>query len=233
MAKQKLEFAQDDGNDDGDDDGDDGGDDGGEFATPVTGRRKKKSKASKRRTSLVRMDVLQIALAGDDGPLKEYISNFDMDRAKYENWSPAQWEKILPAWNSKEKSRGLKTWSSKTARGTWAVKGVCAKVINQAVKIYMEISGLPPVFEGKRYYHSGDGDGRKTGGIDLFTPFILTVHLAYCKYLNPEVEEGMVAFDQVGDPMFVMYVIYNVVGFTHTHMHVCRFYNICTRAPCA
>ena len=193
MAKQKLEFAQDDSNDDGDDDGDDGV----EFATPVTGRRKKKSKASKRRTStsLVRMDVLQIALAGNDGPLKEYINNFDMDRAKYENWSPAQWEKILPAWNSKKKSRGLKTWSSATARGSWSVKGVCAKVINQAVRIYMQISGLPPVFEGKRFY--SDGDGRKTGGIDLFTPFILTVHLAYCKYLNPEVEEGMVAFDQV------------------------------------
>lgn len=185
-AKQKL-FAQDDGDDDG-----------GEFATPETGRRKKKSKGSKRRTStsLVTMDVIQIALAGDHGPLKEYILNFDMDRAKYENWSPAQWSKILPAWSSKEKPRGLKNWSSSSARGSWSVNGVCAKVINQAVKMYMQISGLPPVYEGKRYY-SSDGDGRKTGGIDLFTPFILTVHLAYCKNLNPEIEEGMVAFDQV------------------------------------
>lgn len=190
MAKQKLEFAQDDSDDDGDD--------GGEFATPETVRRKKKSKGSKRRrsTSLVRMDVLQIALAGDHAPLQEYIQNFDMDRAKYENWSPAQWSKILPAWNSKEKARGLKNWSSSTARGSWSVGGVCAKVINLAVKMYMQISGLPPVYEGRRFY-SSDGDGRKTGGIDLFTPFILTVHLAYCKNLNPEIEEGMVAFDQV------------------------------------
>ena len=204
MSKRKIAFTQDDGDDgaggdgdDGGDDGDDGGDDGGEFATPETGRRKRKKKSKvKRKTSLVRMDVLQIALAGDDGPLKEYIKNFDMDRAKFETWSPAQWEKVLPAWNSKGKSRGLKTWSSSTARRNWSVNGVCAKVINEAVKMYMHISGLPPVYEGRRYY-SSDADGRKTGGIDLFTPFILTVHLAYCKNLNPEVEEGMVAFDQV------------------------------------
>ena len=74
---------------------------------------------------------------------------------------------------------------------------MCAKVINHAVKIYMDICALPPVFEGNRYRSSKGEEGRKPGGIDLFTPFVLTVHLAYCKNLNPEVEEGMIAFDKV------------------------------------
>ena len=143
------------------------------------------------------MDVIEIALAGDDKPLHQYIENFDMDRAKSKNLSPAQWEKILPAWRTKAKSRGLKNWSSSTARGAWSVNAVCAKVINEAVKVYMQICALPPVYEGKRYHGSKGEEGRKPGGIDLFTPFILMVHLAYCKGLNPEVEEGMVAFDQV------------------------------------
>jgi len=143
------------------------------------------------------MDVIHIALDGDDRPLKKYIRDFDIDRAKFEDMSPKEWERILPAWKTKEKARGLKKWSSSTARGGWTINGVCAKAINYAVKMYMQICALPPVFEGNRKHDFKGGDNRKEGGIDLFTPFILTVHLAYCKNLNPEVEDGMIAFDQV------------------------------------
>ena len=37
----------------------------------------------------------------------------------------------------------------------------------------------------------------KTGGLDMYKPFLLTVHRAYCQRLNPEVEVGMVAYDKV------------------------------------
>ena len=62
-----------------------------EFDTPtpeVTKSTKRKSKRKitvvkkKRKTSfLLQRDILEIALAGDPGPLQEYIDNFDMDRA--------------------------------------------------------------------------------------------------------------------------------------------------------
>ena len=71
---------------------------------------------------------------------------------------------------------------------------MCAKVINKAVNVYMELFALPPVVEGNR---ESAGLSKRPGGIDLFKPFILTIHLSYCQNLNPEVEEGMVAFDKV------------------------------------
>ena len=139
-------------------------------------------------------DVINIALDGDCGPLNEYIDGFDMIRSKSDPMTPAEWERVLPSWKSKKKSRGLKVWRSKSARGEWSI-GVCAKVINKAVSIYMEIFGLPPVVEGER--GSGSNLSVKAGGIDLYTPFLLTVHKAYCQHLNPEVEDGMVAYDKV------------------------------------
>lgn len=74
---------------------------------------------------------------------------------------------------------------------------MCAKVINKAVNVYMELFALPPVVEGHRHSSGTAGLSIRPGGIDLFKPFILTVHLSYCQNLNPEVEEGMVAFDKV------------------------------------
>ena len=150
---------------------------------------------SKRRRSFHR-DIINVALDGDCGPLQEYIDGFDMTRADSLRLSQAEWERVLPAWKSKDKSRGLKTWKSKTVRGAWNITGVCAKVINKSVSIYMEIFGLPPVVEGERGSH-GASLSVKSGGIDLYTPFVLTVHRSYCQLLNPEVEPGMVAYDKV------------------------------------
>ena len=99
--------------------------------------------------------------------------------------SQAKWEVVLPGWKSKQKSRGLKGWKSKSARGEWSIQGVCAKVINKAVSIYMEIFGVSPVVEGER--GSGSHLSVTSGGIDLYTPFLLTVHKTYCQNLNPEV----------------------------------------------
>ena len=139
---------------------------------------------------MLHRDLIAIAKAGDPAPLQDYINNFDLDRAIRVPMTAAQWDKTLPAWKSKTKARGLKSWKSKTSRGEWDVPGICAKVINQAVKTYMQIFGLPPVFEGSEKII-------KPNGVDLFTPFILTVHLAYCKNLNPEVEDGTFAFDKL------------------------------------
>ncbi len=148
----------------------------------------------KRKTSvMLQRDLIEIAKAGDPAPLQEYIDNFDLDRAIRVPMTTAQWDKVLPAWKSKTKARGLKSWKSKTSRGEWDVSGICAKIINQSVHTYMQIFGLPPVFERDK---SGEKI-RKPNGIDLFTPFMLTVHLAYCKNLNPEVEDGTYAFDKV------------------------------------
>ena len=148
-----------------------------------------------KRSRSFQRDVIHIALNGDCGPLNEYIDGFDMTRAKSDPMTSTEWERVLPAWKSKTKRRGLKPWRSKSARGEWNISGVCAKVINKAVSIYMEIFGLPPVVEGER--GSGSNLSVKSGGMDLYTPFLLTVHKAYCQLLNPEVEDGMVAYDKV------------------------------------
>ena len=154
---------------------------------------RKREKKKRKNSVLLHRDLIAIAKAGDPAPLQDYINNFDLDRAIRVPMTAAQWDKTLPAWKSKTKARGLKSWKSKTSRGEWDVPGICAKVINQAVKTYMQIFGLPPVFEGDK---SGDKI-IKPNGVDLFTPFILTVHLAYCKNLNPEVEDGTFAFDKL------------------------------------
>ena len=150
--------------------------------------------AAKKSRSFQR-DLINIALDGDCGPLNEYIDGFDMTRSKSNPMTTAEWERVLPAWKSKKKSRGLKVWRSKSARGEWCIPGLCAQVINKSINIYMEIFGLPPVVEGER--GSGSHLSVKHGGIDLYTPFLLTVHKGYCQYLNPEVEDGMVAYDKV------------------------------------
>jgi len=173
-SKKKLTFVQD------------------EFETPDVIPKKK---MRKRKNTKFERDVIFLALAGDCNPLQDYIANFDMARAVTSSKAQVDWEAVLPAWTTKEKSRGLKGWRSKTARGEWNVSGVCAKVINKSVSIYMDIFAFPPVYEGVRTGTSSLSV--KEGGLDLYKPFLLTVHRAYCRNLNPEVEVGMVAFDKV------------------------------------
>ena len=163
----------------------------------VKNKSKSKSAASppepKRQKTFYR-DIISVALDGDCGPLWEYVNSFDMSRSECEAMTPAEWEHVLPGWKSKHKSRGLKNWKSKTLRGEWNITGVCAKVINRSVSIYMEIFGLPPVCEGEKK------NGKlsvKSGGLDLYKPFLRTVHRAYYQLLNPEIEPGMVAYDKV------------------------------------
>ena len=205
-----------------------------EFETPdgpkVSRKKSTKKKAvetgaappePKRRRSF-HVDIIHLALNGDCGPLQDYIDTFDMERSRSAPLTQAQWQRVLPAWKSKDKSRGLKSWKSKTARGEWSVSGVCAKVINQSVSIYMEIFGLPPVLEGERVARGGSSLSFKSDGMDLFTPFVLTVHRSYCQNLNPEVEPGMVAYDKVGIFMFLT-CFYR---FVHVHMFCsCRFFS--------
>ena len=150
-----------------------------------------------RKGSRFARDIIHLALAGDPDPLKEYIQNFDFEERAYSktNLSQTEWERLLPAWTTKAKSRGLKGWRSKTARGEWSISGVCAKIINKAVSIYMEIFGHPPVYEGFR--GKAATLSIKPGGLDMYKPFLLTVHRAYCQNLNPEVEVGMIAYDKV------------------------------------
>ena len=110
--------------------------------------------------------------------------------------------------------RGLKKWASKSARGNWTIAGVCAKVVNKAVHVYMEISGLPPVVEGQSL-KSGEFR-KKINGINLFKRFILTVHYAYCTFLSPEVEEGTEAFDRVTNTCTI---ICNMIANSHFLIH--------------
>ena len=163
-----------------------------EFDTPDLAPKKKLRKNRFSR------DIVHLALAGDTDPLKAYIEAFDFEgRAVTDTrLTQSEWESILPGWTTKEKSRGLKEWRSKTARGQWNISGVCAKVINKAVSCYMEIFGYPPVFEGVRS-KATSSFSVKPGGLDFYKPFILTVHRAYCQNLNPEVEVGTVAYDKV------------------------------------
>ena len=173
-----------------------------DFDSPVVRKTKKKrnkdADAPQRHGKRQRrsQSVIHMALEGDVEPLLEYIEEFDMSKAKPESMTATEWGHCLPSWKTKEKKRGLTPWKSTTKRGQWEITGVCAKVINKAVQVYMNVFGLPPVVEGERRNDSVVLCA-KAGGMDLFKPFVLTVHLAYCKYLNPEVEQGMIAFDRV------------------------------------
>ena len=60
----------------------------------------------------------------------------------------------------------------------------------------MATIAVPPVVEGVKKAGATTYT-IKEGGMDFFRPFVLTVHRAYCKYLNPEVEDGVLAFDRV------------------------------------
>ena len=105
-SKKKLEFDDED-------------------TPPHSGKKRKYKKkpvvGKKRKLAVLDSDVISMALGGDPAPLREYIHQFDMSRAKYEKKTP--WEKVLPTWKSKKKARGLKTWQSKTARGEWDING--------------------------------------------------------------------------------------------------------------
>ena len=96
-----------------------------EDTPPHSGKKRKYKKkpvvGKKRKLAVLDSDVISMALGGDPAPLREYIHQFDMSRAKYEKKTP--WEKVLPTWKSKKKARGLKTWQSKTARGEWDING--------------------------------------------------------------------------------------------------------------
>ena len=87
-------------------------------------------------------------------------------------WTAAQWERSLPTWDSRDADRGLKEWRSTADKGGWVVPGVCAKVINAALDVYMTIYAVPPVFEGEM---KNGVLQRKSSGIDLFKRFLLTV----------------------------------------------------------
>ena len=169
-------------------------------------KKSNKSKSSKAKSddnpkkkmrSTYGVDIIGVALDGNCAPLREYLDNFDMTRAESEPFTKLQWETYLPAWKTKDHNRGLKTWKSKTARGQWNISGLCAKVVNQSVTNYMDIFGLPPVVEGERDSSDPSQLSAREEGMDLYTPFLLTVHRAYCQNLNPEVEPGSVAYDKV------------------------------------
>ena len=136
-------------------------------------------------------------LAGNVQPLIEYIQNVDfVTKCPAMDLTAEGWADALPSWKGRDKKRGLKSWKSNTARGRWDVSGMCARVVNEAVRVYMLAVAVPPVVEGVK--KAGEAVYTiKTGGLDLLSPFIMTVHRAYCNLLKPEVEEGLVAYTRV------------------------------------
>ena len=132
-------------------------------------------------------DAIDLAMAGHAGQLRAAIDKIrSLDNIKIpKHYTTAEWEALLPSWKGKDHPRGLKSWGSKTKRGSWSVQGICARVIQKALYSYMFIFAVPPVQEG---HVNNDGElTRKEGGIDLFKTFAMTLHRAYCKYLDPEV----------------------------------------------
>ena len=140
------------------------------------------------------LDIVDKAMSGETGPLLDYIRDHLDDEIELPDLSPSDWFKVLPSWYGRGKPRALKGWSSTTVRHNWSINALCAKAINQALTVYMYVLGVPPVCEGE---DTDDGFVVKEGGIDLMTTFIVCLHVGYCKFLHPPVEEGTDAHHKV------------------------------------
>ena len=145
-------------------------------------------------------DMIDRAVAGDMRDLLVYIDDFDLDEVLElpKRFTSAEWEEILPSWSGRDRSRGLKEWQS-TARGrSWQVQGLCARTINKAVDCYMNTVAVPPVVAG---------DPSKTCNVtemitqqpdcNFLKTYVLIIHAAYCKFLVPAVEPGLLAYKRV------------------------------------
>ena len=180
-------------------------------------------------------DMIDKALAGDLTEVQDYIKKFPRGQLEPVHLTKAAWAEDLPAWKGQDADRGLKAWSSKTARGGWNIAGICAKVVNRAVGMYMETFAVPPVVEGIRVAGAPKSPlTAKSKGLDHFTPFLLIVHRAYCKYLNPAVEEGLMAFTRVSAGIANMTRLAKLhVPYMHSSLErTYRYFNTCLRGRC-
>ena len=137
--------------------------------------------------------MIDKAMVGNVRPLLDYLKEHLNDVVNSPKHSPAEWFQLLPAWFGRGKKRALKEWCSQTERHNWSI-ALCAKAVNQAMTVYITVLGVPPVVEGV------DTAGvlmPVPDGLDLYTTFLLCMHVGYCKYLNPPVEEGTDAFKNV------------------------------------
>ena len=150
----------------------------------ISGRKKRRNK-----------DMVDKAMTDNPRELLDCIRAHIGDEIETPKMGPSDWNKALPSWFGRGKSRGLKEWNSKTKRHNWCVGSLCAKAVNAAVTVYMRVVAVPPVKEGEM------NDDHvlvfKEGGLDLFITFLHCVHRCYCKFLNPEVEVGLEAFTTV------------------------------------
>ena len=102
---------------------------------------------------------------------------------------------MLPPWKGQDNARGLKVWGSKTKRGNWRVPCICQRAVNMAGNTYLVTFAVPPVVQAKV---NKDGDVvPDPDGYNMWKAFILTIRMAYCKYLDPEVEPGTLAYMRV------------------------------------
>ena len=160
-------------------------------------------------------------MSGEVGPLLDYIRDRLDDEIEIPNLSPSEWFKALPSWYGRGKPRALKGWSSTTARHNWSINVLCAKAINQALTVYMYVLGVPPVCEGE---DTDDGFVVKEGGIDLMTTFLVCLHVGYCKFLHPPVEEGTDAYHKVLQYMHTRVVKLRLLRAVRYHDVISRCY---------
>ena len=151
----------------------------------------KRQRVSTRRR---RQDMVDKAVGGNTSELLQYLREHIDDVIATPKMGPTEWANALPSWYGRGKERGLKVWKSSTARSQWTAGCLCAKAVNVAINVYMKVIAVPPVCEGET---TAVGLVFKDGGLDLYSTFLHTVHVAYCKYLNPAVEAGFQAYQLV------------------------------------
>ena len=134
--------------------------------------------------------ILERARAGDMQPLLDHFKETDLYSFAGTSLTNQEWAGLMPPWSGQKADRGLKHWKSETARGGFDFACLCGFVIAKSFSVYMELIALPPVVEGTE-------SGATKGGLDFFKPFLLTLRLAYCKYLHPEVEQGITCLDSM------------------------------------
>ena len=93
--------------------------------------------------------MIDQAYDGEMDSLQAYFKKYQdfshVDRRK--NWTSTDWDREMPSWYGKNAKRGLKFLKSRTSRGKWDIRVLCAQCTKKSITAWMETIAMPPVVE--------------------------------------------------------------------------------------